>query len=157
KLSFDTYFTRDVADLVREHRERVDHAVDCVRQFGNFTFRFQNQLPLQVSIRNVGNDLGDTAHLSGQVRCHEVDVIGEVFPRAGDAAHFRLAAELTFRADLARHAGNFRGEAVELIHHRVDGVLKLEDFALHVHGDFPAQVPVCHRCGDLRNVSNLRG
>src|SRR4029450_2239123 len=30
-----------------------------------------------------------------------------------------------------------RGEGVELIDHRVDGVLQLEDFAFHVHGDLP--------------------
>ena len=42
----------------------------------------------------------------------------------------RLAAELAFGADLARDAGHFGGEAVELIDHRVDGVLQLEDLAL---------------------------
>ncbi len=49
-----------------------------------------------------------------------------------------LAAELAFGAHLARHAGHFGGEGVELVHHRVDGVLQLEDFALHVHGDLAA-------------------
>ena len=33
-------------------------------------------------------------------------------------AHLRLAAELAFGADLARHAGHFRGEGVELVDHR---------------------------------------
>ena len=36
-------------------------------------------------------------------------------------AHLRLAAELAFGADLAGHARHFRGEAAELIDHRVDG------------------------------------
>ena len=34
--------------------------------------------------------------------------------------HLRLAAELAFGADLARHARHLGGERVELIHHRVD-------------------------------------
>ena len=42
---------------------------------------------------------------------HQVDVVGEVLPGAGDAAHLRLAAELAFGADLAGHAGHFGGEA----------------------------------------------
>ena len=37
--------------------------------------------------------------------------VGEVLPGAGDARHVGLAAELAFGADLARHAGHFRGEA----------------------------------------------
>ena len=40
-----------------------------------------------------------------------------------------LTAELAVGADLAGHAGHFRGEGVELIDHRVDGVLELEDLA----------------------------
>ena len=44
--------------------------------------------------------------------------------------HLRLAAELAFRAHFARHARHFRGERVELVHHRVDGVLQLKNFAL---------------------------
>ena len=44
--------------------------------------------------------------------------------------HLGLAAELAFRADFAGHARHFRGERVELVHHRVDGVLQLEDLAL---------------------------
>ena len=40
-----------------------------------------------------------------------------------------LAAELAFGADLARDARHFRGEGVELVHHGVDGVLQLQNFA----------------------------
>ena len=48
----------------------------------------------------------------GQVRRHEVDVVGQVLPGAGDARHLRLAAELAFGADFARHARHFGGEGV---------------------------------------------
>src|ERR1700733_3124715 len=46
-----------------------------------------------------------------------------------------LPAEAPFGADLAGHARHFAGEAVQLIHHGVDGVLQLENFALHVDCD----------------------
>jgi hypothetical protein len=52
----------------------------------------------------------------------EVHVVGEIFPRAGHAAHVRLPAQLAFRTDFARHARHLGGKRVELIHHRVDRV-----------------------------------
>ena len=58
----------------------------------------------QVALRDRGRDLGDVAHLAGEVRRHGVDGVGEVLPRAGDALELRLAAELAFGADLARDA-----------------------------------------------------
>ena len=39
--------------------------------------------------------------------------------------HLGLAAELAFGADLARDARHLAGERVELVDHRVDGVLEL--------------------------------
>ena len=42
---------------------------------------------------------------------HRVHRVGEILPRTRDALHFRLAAELSFRTDFARHARHFRGEA----------------------------------------------
>ena len=62
----------------------------------------------------------------GQVAGHGVHGVGQVLPRAGDALHVGLAAELAFGADLARHARHLGGERRELVHHRVDGVLQLE-------------------------------
>src|SRR5262249_25632009 len=102
-------------------------------------------------------DLGDVAHLRGQVRRHEVDVVGQVLPGAGDARHLRLAAELAFGADLAGDARHFPGEAVELVDHRVDGGLGLENVATHVHGDLARQVAARHRGGHLGDVAHLGG
>ena len=59
----------------------------------------------------------------------EIDGIGQVLPRAGDARHVGLAAEPPFGADLARHARHFAGKPVELVDHRVEGLLELQDFA----------------------------
>ena len=88
---------------------------------------------------------------------HHVDVVGEVLPRAGHALDLRLAAELPFRADLARHARDFGRERVELIDHRVDGVLQLEDLALDVDGDLLRQVAVRDGRRHLGDVAHLVG
>jgi hypothetical protein len=42
---------------------------------------------------------------------------------------------ISFGADLASNARNFGCKAVELIDHRVDRILELEDFALNVDGN----------------------
>ena len=112
---------------------------------------------LQIAVRHRGHDFGDTADLRGEVRGHEVHVIREILPDAGDASHLRLTAEDSFRADLARHARHFRGERIELVHHRVDGVLQLQNFAAHIHRDFARQVAVRHGGGHGGDVSNLVG
>ena len=52
------------------------------------------------------------------------------FHDAADALDLGLAAELAFGADLLRDARDLGGERAELIDHRVDGVLELEDLAL---------------------------
>jgi hypothetical protein len=67
-------------------------------------------------------------------------LVGQVLPDAGDALDFGLAAELAFGADLARDPRHLAGKAVELVHHDVDGVLELQDFAAHVDGDLARQV-----------------
>ena len=67
-----------------------------------------------------------------------------------------LAAELAFGADLARHARHFRGERAQLIHHRVDGFLELQNFAAHVDGDLLGQVAVGDRDRHFGDVADLR-
>ena len=71
--------------------------------------------------------------------------------------HLRLAAQLAFRADLARHARDLGGERVELVDHRVDGVLQLEDLALDVDRDLARQVAAGDAVVDLGDVAHLRG
>src|SRR5262249_10094294 len=67
----------------------------------------------------------------------------------------RLTAELAFGADLTRDARHFAGEAVELVHHGVDGVLQLGDFAAHVDGDLFRKVAVGDSGGHLGDVADL--
>jgi hypothetical protein len=56
---------------------------------------------------------------------------------------------LAVGADFARHARDFRRERPQLIDHRVDGVLQLEDFAFHVDGDLAREVATRDGGGDL--------
>ena len=90
----------------------------------------ERQLLIEVAVGDRGDDARDAAHLLGQVARHDVHVVGQVPPDARDAAHLGLAAEHAFGADLARDARHLGGERVQLIDHRVDGVLQLEELAL---------------------------
>ena len=115
------------------------------------------QVPLQVALGDRGHHLDDAAHLLGEVGGHDVDVVGQVLPGAGDARHLRLAAQLAVGADLARHARHLGGEGVELVDHRVDRVLELEDLALHVDRDLARQVAARHGGRHLGDVAHLGG
>ena len=66
-----------------------------------------------------------------------------------------MPAQLALGADLARHARHLGSEAVELVDHRVDGVLELQDFALHIDGDLLGQIAERHRGRDLGDVAHL--
>ena len=131
------------ADLARHARhlagkriELIDHRVDGFLQLQDFAGDVDRDLFRQIAAGDGGRHVGDIADLGRQVAGHEVDAVGQVLPGAGDARHLRLAAELAFGADLARHAGDFRGKRVELVHHGVDGIFQLENFAAHVDRDF---------------------
>ena len=110
---------------------------------------------IQVPSGHGRNDFHNPAHLVREVVSHHVHVIREVLPRAGDALHLRLAAELTFRADLSRHARHFRGKRVELVHHHVDGVLQFQDFTFNIYRDLLGQIALGDRCCHLSNISHL--
>ena len=142
EVAFDADFAGDGGHLIGEGGQRVGHAVDGVGERGDLALGFDGELLLQVAVGDGGDDLGDAAHLLGQVGGHDVDVVGEVLPGAGDALDLGLAAELAFGADLAGDAGDFGGEGVELVDHRVDGVLELEDLALDVDGDLRERSPL---------------
>ena len=46
-----------------------------------------------------------------------------------------LAAEAAFAADFTRHARDFAGEPVQLVHHRVERFFELKDFSAHIDSD----------------------
>src|SRR5207249_10290214 len=95
----------------------------------------------QVALVHRGRHLGDVAHVGREVAGHEIHVVGEVFPDADDTADLRLAAQLAFGPDLARHTRDFRGEAVELIDHDVDRVLQFGDLTVDIDCDLLGDVP----------------
>ena len=140
-----------------ERVELVHHRVDGVLQLQNFALHVDRDLARQVAARDGGRHLGDVAHLGGQVAGHRVDVVGQVLPGAGDAGHVGLAAEPAFGADFARDARHFAGERVELVDHRVDGFLQLQDLAAHVDRDLVRQVAAGDRGRDFGDVAHLGG
>ena len=88
---------------------------------------------------------------------HEVDGLGEVLPGAGDPLHLGLAAQDALGAHLPGDPGHLLGEGRQLVHHRVEGVLQLQDLAARVHVDLLRQVAPGHRRGHLRDVAHLGG
>src|SRR2546430_13513619 len=75
--------------------------------------------------------------------------------RSADPVDLGLPAQISVGAHLTRHAGDFVGEGVELVDHRVDGLLELEDLALDVDGDLLRQVRSEEHTSELQSQSNL--
>src|SRR5205085_2631711 len=120
----------DTGHLRGEGVQLIDHGVDRVLQLEDLALHVDGDLAGEVARGNGGGHVGDVAHLRGQVPGHEVDLVGEVLPGAADALSLRVAVQLSFGADLAGDAGHLRGERVQLIDHRVQRVLELENLAL---------------------------
>ncbi len=155
--AFGADFAGHARDFGGERAQLLDHRVQGFFELQNFAAHVHGDLLRKIAVGDGGCDFGDVAHLAGQVAGHEVDVVGEILPGSGDAGHLRLAAELAVGADFAGHAGHFAGEGVELIHHRVDGVLQLENFALHVDRDLARQIAAGHGRRHFGDVAHLAG
>src|SRR5262245_18406399 len=160
-LTAEPAFGSDLAGHARDFRservELVNHAIDRVLQLQEFGIHFHRDLLREFAVGHGRGHLGDVADLSGQVAGHRVDVVGQIFPRAGHVRHLRLTAELAFGSDLAGDARHLGGERVELIHHHVDRVLQLQDFALHIDGDLLRQITFGYRRGHFGDVADLGG
>src|SRR6185503_11184267 len=122
QLPFRADLAGHAGHLRAERTELVDHGVDRVLQLQDLALDVDGDLLGEVPVRDGGRHLGDVAHLTRQVAGHRVDGVGQVLPRARDAAHVGLSAQLPFRADLAGHAGDLGGEGRQLVDHRVDRV-----------------------------------
>ena len=157
ELAFRAHFAGDAGDFRGERIELVHHGVDGVLELEDLALHVDGDLLGQVAAGDGGGHFGDVAHLAGEVRRHQVHIVGQVGPGAGHSGHRRLAAELAFGADFAGDASHFRGEAVELVDHGVDGVLELEDFALHVDGDLFGKIALGDRGGHFGDVADLAG
>ncbi len=112
QASLGADLARHRGHLLGEYRERVGHAVDGVGELGDLALGLQGQLALEVSVGDRRDHARDATHLVCEVARHGVDVVCKAFPGAGDALHVGLAAEVAFRADLARDARHLLGERV---------------------------------------------
>jgi hypothetical protein len=110
---------------------------------------------LLIAVCDGRHDFGNATHLIRQVRSHKVDVIGQVFPRPGDAFHNGLPTQLSFHADLARYTSDFIGKRRQLIDHRINRVFQFKNFAFYVHGDLLAEVASSDRGGNSSDVAHL--
>src|SRR5215472_2212614 len=157
QAALGTDFAGDPGDLAGERGQLVDHRVDGALQFEDLAARVHVDLLARVAVGDRGRDLGDVAHLRGEVVRHGVDVVGQVPPDAGHATDLSPAAQAALGTDFAGDPGDLTGERGQLVDHRVDRALQFEDLAARVHVDLLGQVPVGYRCGDLGDVAHLRG
>src|SRR4029079_13107746 len=132
ELAFGGDLAGNTRHLAGEAVELIDHRVDGVFQLEDLALYVHRDLARKVAAGDGGRHLGDIAHLRGQVAGEQVDVVGQVFPSASDARHHGLTAQSPFSADLARHTRHLGGERTQLIDHRVDGFLELQNFSAHV-------------------------
>ena len=116
-------------------RRLCDHRVDVVLQLGHLAAGLDLDRASQVALGHGGGDLGDGADLRGEVAGQQVDVVGQVLPRAGRAGDVGLAAEPPFDADLAGHADHLLGEGRQRVGHVVDRLGERGDLALGLHGE----------------------
>ena len=156
ELALGADLARDARDLGGERAQLVDHRVDRVLAARAISPRastviFCDRSPLATAVVTWAM----LRTWSVRFDAMQVDVLGQVAPRAGDALDLGLAAELALGADLARDARDLVGERRQLVDHRVDGVLQLEDLALRVDRDLLRQVAVGHRRRDLGDVAHL--
>src|SRR5207302_1068908 len=141
--------------LGRERPQLVHHRVDGVFELQDFAADVDGDLLGQVAVGDGGGHGRDVTHLAGQVAGEEVDGVGEVLPGAGDALDVGLAAQLPFAAVFGSHARHLGRERPQLVHHGVDGVLQLQDFALHVDRNLLGEIPVGDGGGDVGDVAHL--
>src|SRR5262249_22419310 len=157
QFSFFTDFSGEAPYLRSKRGELFHHRIDGVLQSQDFALNVDCDLFRKVSTGDGGGHFGDVADLSGQVRRHEVDVIGKVLPSSGDAFYLRLATELSFRTYFTHHASDVGCEGLGLVHHGVDRVFQLQDFAFHVDGDLLGKITARDSRSHLGDIAHLIG
>ena len=155
--SFGAYFAGHAGYFAGEDVERVHHLVQVVLQVEQLAFHVNGDFLAQIAFRYGGGHVGNVPYLRGQVAGHRVHVIGQLLPGAAHAGHHGLAAEPALGAHFAGHAGHLVAENIQRVHHLIQDVLQLQDFALHVHRHLLAQVAAGHGGGHVGNVAHLRG
>src|SRR5665809_87388 len=155
ELAVRSHLARHARDLVGKARELIDHRVDGLRERGDLSLRLDRDLLTEIALGDRRCDGRDASHLTGQVRGHEVDAVGEVLPRSGHTFDLSLTPELPFGAALARASRYLIGESAQLVGHRVDGVCERGDLSLRLDRDLLREVSIGHRRGHVGDVSHL--
>src|SRR5205807_1978620 len=140
---------RHAGDLGGERAELLDHGVQRLLEQQDLAADVDGDLAGQVATGDRRGDLGDGENVGGGVARYRVDVVGQVLPGAGHAGDLGLAAQPAVAADLAGHAGDLAGEAVQPVDHGVQRLLQLKDLAADVDGDLAGEVAIGDRRGDL--------
>src|SRR5262249_10310096 len=142
QLALDADFVGHASHFAGKGGKPVHHAIDGVLQLENFALNVHGNLLGQIAIGHSGSDLSNVPNLRGEVSSHGVDRICQVAPGSADSLDIGLSAELAFGTDFARDAGDFRRERAQLVHHGVDGVFELQDFAFDRNGNFARQIAI---------------
>ena len=87
----------------------------------------------------------------------DVDAVGQRFPRAVDAGHLRLAAQLALGADFAGDGGDLVGHGGQRVAHAVDRLRQGADLTADDDGDLLGQIAIGDGGGDLGDVADLTG
>src|SRR6185312_294144 len=135
----------------------TDHRVDVVLEVGDFAAYVDLDRAREVALGDRGRDLGDRAHLGGEIGRQSIHVGGQVLPDAGGARHLGLSAEAPLDPDLARHGGHLVGEDGQRFGHAVDGVGQRGDFALGLDRQLLAEVARGYRGHHPRDAAHLGG
>jgi len=124
------------------------------RRVRRLAHRFDREVLFEIAMATAGHHLDDARAPAPSGWRHHVDCVGQIRPRAGNpgTAAGRRAA---FVPTSTRHTGHFRGEGIELINHRVDGVLQLEDFRPSRPTVICAEVAAARRRCHLGDVAHL--
>src|SRR5207245_617727 len=135
EVAFGAHLAGDTRDLVAERIELVDHRVDGVFELEDLSSHIDGDHLREVPLLNPGLVLGVAPGLAGQVAGHDVHARRPVVLDAADAPHLGLTTQAAFGAHLASDTRHLVGERVELVDHRVDRLLELEDLAPDVDRD----------------------
>ncbi len=132
ELALGADLLRDARHLGGERAELIDHRVDRVLELAGSrprasTVIFCDRSPLATAVVTFAMLRTCAVRFAGQA----VDVVGQVLPRAGRRRSPRpdRRACLRCRPPCATRVTS-AANGVELVDHRVDGVLQLEDLAL---------------------------
>jgi len=156
ELAFRAHLAGDAGNLTSEGVELIDHRIDGVLELQDLALGVGRDLLAEVAVGDRRGHVGDVAHLRGQVGRDRVDGVGQVLPGTAHAQDHGLTAELAFGADLTRHPRDFERERAELIDHRVDGVLELQELAADIDGDLLGEIPGRHGGRHIGDVAHLQ-